>query len=51
MTNQLKTSSAELVKHAKNRITEITAAQALDLYQDEKVVIVDIRDIRANARN
>ena len=46
MTNQLKTSSAELVKHAKNRITEITAAQALDLYQDEKVVIVDIRDIR-----
>ena len=46
MAKELKTSVAEMVKDAKSRISEITAAQALDLYQDENVVIVDIRDIR-----
>lgn len=46
MARELKTSVAEMVKDAKNRISEITAAQALNLYQDENVVIVDIRDIR-----
>ena len=46
MAKELKTSVAEMVKDAKSRISEITAKQALELYQDEKVVIVDIRDIR-----
>ena len=46
MARELKTSVAEMVKDSKNRISEITAAQALNLYQDENVVIVDIRDIR-----
>ena len=46
MARELKTSVAEMVKDAKNRISEITAAQALNFYQDENVVIVDIRDIR-----
>ena len=46
MARELKTSVAEMVKDAKNRISEITAAQAINLYQDENVVIVDIRDIR-----
>ena len=31
---------------AKSRISKITALQALEINKDEKVVIVDIRDIR-----
>ena len=46
MTKKLKTSVAEMVKHAKSRITEVTASEALSFYQDEDVVIVDIRDVR-----
>ena len=46
MKKTLKVSVNELVSMAKSRISEITALQALEIYQDEKVVIVDIRDIR-----
>ena len=46
MAKTLKKSVAEMVKAAKAGINEITAKQALELYQDENVVIVDIRDIR-----
>jgi len=46
MANSLKISVAEMVKSAKAGINEITAKQALELYQDENIVIVDIRDIR-----
>ena len=35
-----------MVKAAKTNISEVTAKQALELYQDENIVIVDIRDIR-----
>ena len=46
MAKTLKKSVAEMVKAAKAGINEITAKQALELYQDENIVIVDIRDIR-----
>ena len=46
MTKNLKTSVAAMVKHAKSRITEVTASEALSFYQNEDVVIVDIRDVR-----
>ena len=46
MAKPLKKSVAEMVKAAKAGINEITAKQALELYQDENIVIVDIRDIR-----
>ena len=46
MAKTLKKSVAEMVKAAKAIINEITAKQALELYQDENIVIVDIRDIR-----
>jgi len=46
MAKTLKKSVAEMVKAAKAGIHEITAKQALELYQDENIVIVDIRDIR-----
>ena len=35
-----------MVKAAKTNISEVTAKQALELYQDKNIVIVDIRDIR-----
>jgi len=50
MAKPLKTSVAEMVKAAKAGINEITAKQALELYQDENIVIVDIRDIRERQR-
>ncbi len=43
---KLATSVAEMVKQAKSRIKEVTAMEALSFYQDENVVIVDIRDVR-----
>jgi len=46
MVKPLKISVAEMVKAAKAGINEITAKQALELYKDENIVIVDIRDIR-----
>ena len=46
MIKPLKISVAEMVKAAKTNISEVTAKQALELYQDENIVIVDIRDIR-----
>ena len=46
MATTLKKSVEEMVKAAKAGINEITAKQALELYQDENIVIVDIRDIR-----
>jgi rhodanese-related sulfurtransferase len=46
MAKTLKKSVSEMVKAAKAGINEITAKQALELYQDENIVIVDIRDIR-----
>ena len=46
MAKPLKKSVAEMVKAAKAGINEITAKQALELYQDENIVIVDIRDVR-----
>ena len=46
MTKKLKTSVAEMVKHAKSRIVEGTASEALSFYVNEDVVIVDIRDVR-----
>ncbi|MAJ34391.1 MAG: sulfurtransferase [Candidatus Puniceispirillum sp. TMED52] len=35
-----------MVAEARNRITEYTAAEAMDLHNKDDVVIVDIRDIR-----
>ncbi len=46
MTKKLATSVAEMVVQAKLRIKEVTAREALGFYQDENVVIVDIRDVR-----
>ena len=46
----LKTSSAQLVKQAKTRIKEISAASALNLAGHKDVVFVDIRDIRERQR-
>ena len=46
MTKKLATSVAEMVVQAKSRIKEVTAREALGFYQDENVVIVDIRDGR-----
>ena len=46
MIKPLKISVAEMVKAAKTNISEVTAKEALELYQDENIVIVDIRDIR-----
>jgi len=46
MAKPLKKSVAEMVKAAKAGISEITAKQALELYREENIVIVDIRDIR-----
>ena len=46
MTKKLATSVAEMVVQAKSRIKEVTAREALGFYQDENVVIVDIRDVR-----
>jgi len=46
MAKTLKKSVAKMVKTAKAGINEITAKQALELYQDENIVVVDIRDIR-----
>ena len=43
---KLKVSVSELVNIAKSRINEITALQALEIYNEENIVIVDIRDIR-----
>jgi len=43
---KLRVSVNDLVISAKSRITEITASQSLEIYDDENVVIVDIRDIR-----
>ena len=43
---KLRVSVNDLVIRAKSRITEITASQALEVYEAENVVIVDIRDIR-----
>ena len=35
-----------MVAEARNRITEYSAAEAMDLHNQDDVVIVDIRDIR-----
>lgn len=35
-----------MVAEARNRITEYTAAEAMDLHNKDDVVIVDVRDIR-----
>ena len=42
----LKTPVKDMVVAAKARIEEMTAKQALDLLNDDNVLIVDIRDIR-----
>ena len=42
----LKTPVKDMVVAAKARIEEMTAKQALDLLNDDSVLIVDIRDIR-----
>ena len=46
----IKISSAQLVKQAKARINEISSVSALDLVERDKVVFVDIRDIRERQR-
>lgn len=43
-------SSSQLVQQAKARIKEITALDALELFDRADVVIVDIRDIRERQR-
>ena len=43
-------SSSQLVQQAKARIKEITALDALGLFDHADVVIVDIRDIRERQR-
>ena len=44
-------SSSQLVQQAKARIKEITALDALGLFDHADVVIVDIRDIRERQRD
>lgn len=44
--NRLKTSSAEMVKKARNRIEEIETSDLIKMVDDPDVVIVDLRDVR-----
>ena len=47
---KLTVSSAELVARAKQQIKEISSSEAIDIHNDNEVVIVDIRDIRERQR-
>ncbi|KJZ17964.1 rhodanese-like domain-containing protein [Loktanella sp. S4079] len=47
---QLKKSAADLVAAARERINEVSTADALDRIGDPNVVFVDIRDIRERQR-
>lgn len=44
--SKLKVSSSDMVEYARNRIEEIETSDAMNLFQNEDVVVVDIRDIR-----
>jgi len=46
----LKLSSKQMVESARARIREIETADAIDMLQDDNVVIVDIRDVRERQR-
>lgn len=48
---KLKTSSADLVRAARERITEMETADVIALVDDPDVVIVDIRDPRERERS
>lgn len=47
---KLKTTSAEMVKSARERVEEIETADLIAMVGDPDVVIVDIRDIRERQR-
>lgn len=48
---ELKTSVAEMVTKARNRIREIETPDAIAMVGDPNVVIVDIRDVRERQRS
>ena len=50
MTKPLKVSVKSMVEAARNQITEYSAAQAVELAKDPKVLLFDIRDPRELAR-
>lgn len=47
---KLRISAAEMVAEARSQIPEITTEDALDMFQRDDVVIVDIRDIRERTK-
>ena len=48
---KLTISSAQLVASARSQIKELPSSQAIDLHNDDNVVIVDLRDIRERKRD
>ena len=42
----LKTTAAEMVAHAREKIEEVTAKDLVDQLDDPDLIIVDIRDVR-----
>lgn len=48
---KLKQSSADMVRHARERIEEVEINDLIKLVGDENTVIVDIRDIRERQRS
>ena len=47
----LRVSSADMVRAARARITEIDAPELINMMNDPDVVIVDLRDIRERQRS
>lgn len=47
---KMKISSAEMVAHARARITELETQDAIEMASDPDVVIIDIRDVRERKR-
>ena len=48
---KLKTSVAEMVEAARNRVEEVATEDALAMLEDPSVVFVDLRDIRERQRS
>ncbi len=51
MNPKLKTGVAELVRAAKENIREVDVAELLQRHGDDKLVVVDIRDVRERQRS
>jgi rhodanese-related sulfurtransferase len=50
MPQQLKTTVADMVAAARNRIEEVETTDAFNMVDDPEVVIVDLRDVRERQR-